>query len=78
MANFTSSCKINVNKNANELQIRKYSRTKRMSMFIYSLFNDALIFIDYVASNNNVRLSTELEKTWKRIVVAKFGVLSRQ
>jgi hypothetical protein len=47
-------------------------------MFIYSLFNDALIFIDYVASNNNVRLSTELEKTWKRIVVAKFGVLSRQ
>lgn len=78
MANFTSSCKINVNKHVKDFKIRKYSGTKRMSVFIYSLFNDALNCIDYVTSNDNMRLNIKLENMWKRRVVAKFGVLSRQ
>jgi hypothetical protein len=46
-------------------------------LFIYSLFNDAFIISDYIASNERMIVNNELESMWKEAVMAQFKVLSR-
>jgi hypothetical protein len=52
-------------------------KTRNSGCWFISLFNDAVRYLDYIASNDWMTVNSELGRIWKEVFITQMKALSR-